>query len=282
MQVKTHEALASAAILIASRRQTAHLKGRAEEEKLWLYLRALSDFVHVTGQVYRFEDALKGMEPTEHPHISARMSAHTGKFAQLAVELLINTLDEAPEPEHEHVLVLIALLNFIADTGQLEDVEDFFSNQLDYAPLAIAHFTSHEEAEAWLKDVEEPPSPARILIGDEYYQFWYMRADNTRGMYRDYAIEPVLEALTARGIPSQGPSFATRAEAEEWLMIHPANPYFFVAIAGEHYFAVHHPRLKRHSLYPVASALKAWEERKRTVEREAALEAAAQSDETSE
>ncbi|NTX09137.1 hypothetical protein HUA75_46050, partial [Myxococcus sp. CA040A] len=59
MQVNTHDALAEAAILIASRRQTAGLKGRAEEEKLWLYLRALSHFVHVTGQVYRFEDALK-------------------------------------------------------------------------------------------------------------------------------------------------------------------------------------------------------------------------------
>jgi len=139
-----------------------------------------------------------------------------------------------------------------------------------------AHFTSREEAETWLKGVVEPPSPARILIGDEYHQFWYMREDNTSGMYRDYAIEPVLEALTARGIPPRTPSFATRAEAEEWLAIHPANPYAFVTIAGEHYFAVHHRRLKRHSLHHVASALKAWEERKKAVEIEVALDASAQ------
>ncbi|MBN1205687.1 MAG: hypothetical protein JXB05_12280 [Myxococcaceae bacterium] len=177
--------------------------------------------------------------------------------------------------------MFISLLNFIADTGQLDDVEDFFSNQLEYAPVAIAHFTSHEEAEAWLRSVAEPPSPAYILIGGEYHQFWYRREDNTRGMYRDYPIESELETLTARGIPPQRPSFATRAEAEEWLTNNPAKPYAFVSIAGEHYFAVYHRRLKRHSLHHVASALKAWEEHKRAVEREAALEAA-QSDGASE
>jgi len=280
--VKTHEALAEAAILIASRRQTAALEGRPEEEKLWIYLRTLSYFVHVTGQVYRFEDALKRTEPTEQRHVCERLSAHKNTLAQPAVELLLHTLNETPEPEQKPVLLLVALLNFIAETGQLEEVEDFFSHHLDHAPVAIAHFTRHEEAEAWLKGVAEPPSPARILIGDAYFQFWYTREDNTRGMYRDYAIEPALEALAARGIPSQRPSFATRAEAEAWLMSHPANPYSFVAIAGEHYFAVHHPRLKRHSLHHVASALNAWEERKKAVEREAVLEEAPRSDGTRE
>lgn len=267
--MKTLEALANAAAFIASWRQAAHLKGRDEEEKVWLYLRALSNFVQVTGQVYQFEDSFKAATPSERPHISARLGAHRGTFAQLAVELLLKALDEIAEPQQkQHVLLLIALINFIVDTGQSDDAEDFFSNQLEYAPLAIAHFTSHEEAEAWLRGIAEPPSPAYILIGDEYHQFWYRREDNTRGMYRDYPIEPELEALTARGMPLQTPSFATRAEAEEWLMNHPANPYAFVLIAGEHYFAVNHRRLKRHSLHHVASALKAWEEHKRAVERE--------------
>ncbi|MCP3142110.1 hypothetical protein [Pyxidicoccus xibeiensis] len=282
MQVKIHDALAETAILIASRRQAANLKGLAEEEKLWLYLRTLSYFVNVTGQVYRFEDALEEMGDVGQRYVSARMSAHTNTCAQQAVELLLNSLSETPSPEQQHVLVLVALINFIADTGQVDEVEDFFNHLLDLAPVTVAHFISHEEAEAWLKGSAEPPSPARILIGDEYYQFWYEREDNTRGMCLDYAIEPALEALTARGIPSQRPSFATRAEAEAWLMSHPANPYSFVEIAGEHYFAVHHPRLKRHSLHHVASALNAWEERKKVVEREAALEATAPSDGASE
>lgn len=280
--MNTRDALPNAATFIASRRPEASLKGRAEEERLWRYLRAVSDFAHVTGQVYRFEDSLK-MTPTERPHVSARLLAHPGTFAQQAVEMLLKALDETPEPDQkQNVLVLLALLNFIAESGELDAVEDFFTHQLEYAPVAIAHFSNYEEAEAWLKGVAEPPSPARILIGDEYYQFWYTREDNTRGMYRDYAIEPAMEALAARGIPSQTPAFATREAAEEWLMSHPATPYAFVNIAGEHYFAVHHRLLKRHSLHPVASALTAWEERKKAVARDASAEAAARSDEAGE
>jgi hypothetical protein len=280
--MKTFEALSNAAALIASSRQAAHLQGRKEEENLWFYLRALSNFVHVTGQVYQFEDSLKAVVRSERPRVSARLDRHHGTFAQPAVELLLTALDKIPEPEQkQHVLLLISLLNFIADTGQLDAVEDFFIHQLEYAPVAIAHFTNHEEAEAWLRGTAALPSPAYILIGDEYHQFWYRREDNTRGMYRDYPIESELETLTARGIPPQAPSFATRADAEEWLMNHPANPYAFVSIAGEYYFAVYHRRLQRHSLHHVASALKAWEEHKRAVAREAALEAA-QSDGASE
>lgn len=269
-----HEELADVALLIASRRTAASSKS-SEEEKLWRYLRILCYFINATGQVYRFEDSLRDSAPPGRPHVSSCLSAYQGTLAHRAAELLFKSLAEAPEPEQKSVLILIALLNFVADTGQLEEVEAFFTDHLDQAPMALAYFTRYEEAEAWLKGTAQLPSPARILIGDEYYQFWYTREDQARGMYRDYAIEPAMEALTARGIPSQRPSFATQAEAEEWLMSHRADPYCFVAIAGEHYFAVHHPRLKRHSLHPVASALRAWEERKRAVEREAALETAA-------
>jgi hypothetical protein len=198
------------------------------------------------------------------------------------VKLLLQVVDRSAEPEQkQQVLMLVSLLHFLAETGQLDEAENFFIHQLEYAPVAIAHFTSREAAEAWLKDIAEPPSPAYILIGDEYFQFWYLREDKTRGLYRDYPIEAELESLTAKGLPARTPSFATRAEAEAWLLDHPAHPYAFVSIAGEYYFAVHHRRLKRHSLHHVASALQAWEEHKRAVEREAALEAA-QSDGASE
>ncbi len=265
-----HDALANAALFIASRRQAAHSANREDEEDLWLYVRALSHFVHVTGQVYRFEDFLEGSAPTE-PYVSPRLSTHRGSIARRAAELLLKTLDEATGPaDRQHVLVLIALLDFIADTGQLADAEDFFRHQLEYAPVAIEHFATHEEAEAWLKGLAQPPSPARILIGDDYHQFWYMREDGTRGMYRDHAIEPALETLVARGIPPQVPSFTQRVEAEAWLMHHPAAPYAFVAIAGEYYFAVHHWRLNRHSLHHVASALKEWDEHKKAIDLEKA------------
>lgn len=277
-----HEALAQAALFMASQRQAASLKGQEEEETLWRYLRALSDFVHVTGQVYRFEDSLARATPPGGPHVSSAPSTRESTLAQRARELLRNLLAEAPKPEQQHVRVLIALLDFITDTGQSNDFEDFSSNQLEYAPVAIAHFTSGKEAESWLRNTSELPSPARILIGDDYHQFWYMREDQTRGMYRDYAVEPAMEALTARGIPTQAPSFDTRAEAEEWLMNNPARPYAFVAIAGEYYFAVYHLRLRRHSLHHVASTLKAWEGRKKAVEHAADLEAATPSNDASE
>jgi hypothetical protein len=279
VQVTIHEQLADVVLFIGARWRAAEAKGRHEEVNLWRYVRMFDDFVRVTGQVYRFEDSLRGELPAERSSVSTRLGKHEGTLAQPAMELLLKTLDETPEPEQkQQVRVLIALINFIAETGQLDEADGFVVNRFDYAPVAIAHFANHEEAQVWMKRVPEPPSPVRILIGDEYYQFWYMREDNTRGMYRDYPIEPELESLTARGLPPQVPSFATRVEAEEWLMNHPANPYAFVAIAGEHYFAVHHPRLKRHSLHHVASALKDWEERKRAVELEMALEAAAESD----
>ncbi|WP_233165608.1 hypothetical protein [Archangium sp. Cb G35] len=279
MQVTIHEQLADVVLFMGTRLRAAEAKGWHEEVKLWRYVRMLDDFVRVTGQVYRFEDSLKRELSAERPFVSTRLGKHEGTLAQPAMQLLLESLDETPEPEHkQQVRVLIALINFIAETGQLGEADDFVVNRLDYAPVAIAHFANHEEAQAWMERVAEPPSPVRILIGDEYYQFWYMREANTRGMYRDHPIEPVLESLTARGIPQGTPSFATRAEAETWLTSHPAHPYSFVAIAGEHFFAVHHPRLKRHSLHHVASALAAWEERKRAVEFDTALETEDSSD----
>jgi len=208
---------------------------------------------------------------------SPALNACKSVFSRPAVELLLEVLAQVPEPEQkQHVRVLIALLDFIADTGQTEDVEDFFINHHQYAPMAVAYFTSRDEAEEWLKGIAEPPSPAHILVGDDYHQFWYMREDNTRGMYRDYCIEPALEALTAKGIPPGAPSFPTRTEAEEWLKSHPATPEAFVVIAGEDYLAMHHKRLKRHTLHHVASALRAWAEHKRAVALEESREAGAQ------
>ena len=275
--MKIFETLAAAARFAASRWQAATAQGREDEKRLWRYVGESRDFVHLTGQVYRFEDYLEGLAPGAPSTMSPVLSAARSAFSRPATELLLGVLDEVPEPEQkQHVRVLIALLEFIADTGQTEEVEDFFSNHHHDAPIAVARFNSRDEAEEWLKSVAEPPSPAHILIGDGYYQFWYMREGNTRGMYRDYVIEPSIEALAAKGIPPGAPSFFSRTEAEEWLKSHPASPEAFVVIAGEDYAAVHHKRLKCHTLHPVASALREWEEHKRVVALEEAREAGAQ------
>ncbi len=255
--------------------QAAGLEGRKEEQRLWIQVNAYRDFIMATGQVYLFEDYLAGVAPTSRPHVSTALGARPDTTSQRVMALLLKAFDETPEPEQKQsVSLLIHQVNFIADTGQLEACEDYIHNRLDYAPLAIAHFTTREEAEAWLMGPAEPPSPADILIGDEYYTAVYSREDNVRFMSRDYVIEPYIEELAAEGIPPTAPAFETRAEAEECLKSHPASPFDFVSIAGEHYLAVHHKRLNRHTLHPVASTLTQWEEQKRVVEREEARYAA--------
>ncbi|WP_395849580.1 hypothetical protein [Cystobacter fuscus] len=275
--MRIHDALISASRFAASQWQAARREGREEEKWLWPQVNEYRAFIGETGQVYLFEDYLGGIAPTPRPDVSPALDASKDATSHAVMRLLLKAFDETPEPEQKQsAAVFINLVNFIADTEQLAAVEDYVNNRLEYAPLAIAHFTRRDEAEAWLKGLAEPPSPARILIGDEYYLAWYSREENARDMYRDYIIEPYIEELAARGIPPATPTFETRAEAEGWLKNHPASPFAFVSIAGEHYLAVHHKRLMRHTLHPVASALTEWEETKRAAERERARDAKAE------
>ena len=268
-----YQSLHSAFLFAASRRRAAALEGRDEEQRLWIQVNRYRDFIMETGQIYLLEDYLTGVAPTSRPSVSTALGARQDTTSQRVMALLLKAFDETPESEQKQsVSLLINQVNFIADTGQLEDCEDYIHNRLDHAPIAIAHFTTHEEAEVWLKGLAEPPSPASILIGDEYHQMWYDREDNTRGMYRDYKIEPYVEGLVAEGIHPNPLSFKTRAEAEAWLENHPTDSFGFVSIAGELYLAVHHKRLKRHTLHHVASTLTEWEKHKRAVEREQAQE----------
>jgi hypothetical protein len=279
--VSIHDTLNSASRFAASYWRATGLEGRKEEQRLWAQLQVYRDFLGATGQAYRFEDYLEQIAPTPRPHVSTALKARQDVVTtQRVMAILLRAFDETPEKQAASVL--IHLLNFIADTGQLDACEDYVNNRLEYAPVAIAHFTTREEAEAWLKGLEEPPSPADILIGDEYHTAVYYREDDVRFMHRDYIIEPYIEELAAEGIPPTAPGFETRAEAEEWLKNHPASPFDFVSIAGEHYLAVHHKRLNRHTLHHVASTLTAWEEQKRAVERETARNAAVNTEEEDE
>ncbi|WP_224364799.1 hypothetical protein [Hyalangium versicolor] len=245
---------------------------REAESELWRYLREIIDFIHQLGQAYRFEDYLREVPLTTPPYLSTALDSREEACLRRAMALALKALEETSDPQQaRHALVFINLLNFLAETGQLADFEDFFTHRLDYAPLAIASFATREEAEAWLKEVAEPPSPARVLIGDEYYLAWYSREDGSRDVTRDFTIEPYIEEFTARGVPPNAPSFKSREEAEAWLATHPASPFAFLSIDGERYFAVHHKRLKRHTLHPVARSLGEWEEEKKAAERRTPL-----------
>ncbi|HYO74367.1 MAG TPA: hypothetical protein VEU33_50660 [Archangium sp.] len=275
-----HDSLNGAAHFASSRWRAAGLQGQKEEQRLWVQAKAYRDFISETGQAYLFEDYLKQASPLPRPPVSTALEERKdAAISQRVMKFLLKAFDETLEPEQrQSALLLIHQVNFIADTGQLDACEDYINNRLEHAPLAIAYFKTRDEAAAWLKGPAEPPSPANILIGDEYYQAVYAREDNTRGMYRDYIIEPYIGELAARGIPPTTPSFQNRADAETWLKEHPASPFDFVSIAGEHYFAVYHHRLKRHTLHHVASALKKWEEMKSAAAREKAQDAAAETE----
>jgi hypothetical protein len=267
--VTIFEPLSYASLFAGARWRSALDAGRKEESELWRYLREQISFVEGLGQAYRFEDYLAELPATSPPDVSTALDASPECLTRRALALALKSLEESSDPDQAlHLLVLLNLLNFLANTGQTADFEDFFTNRLDYAPLAIAVFATREEAETWLRGLEKPPSPARILVGDEYYLAWYSRDDGARRVDREFTIEPYIEGFTAKGIPADSPSFTSRAEAEAWLEKNPASPFGFLSISGEYYFAVHHKRLKRHTLHPVALSLRQWEKEKKAAERQ--------------
>jgi len=275
--VKIFDLLSSASLLAGAQWRAARASGLVDESELWRYLREHFTFVHQLGQAYRFEDYVQQLPSAVPPHVSAALEMREDATARQALTLALRHLEQSSDTDQaRQALVLINLLNFVADTGQAADFEDFFTHRLDYAPLAMACFATREEAETWLRELENPPSPVHVIIGDEYFLAWYSREDGSRNITRDFVIEPYIEELTARGLPPDAPSFQTHAEAENWLAGHPASPFAFLSIAGERYFAAHHKRLKRHTLHPVALSLKQWEEHK-AAEHQAAQEETSES-----
>lgn len=265
--MKIFEPLSKAGLFAGAQWRSDLSAGRTEESELWRYLNEQFTFIHQLGQAYLFEDYLQTLPSTPSPYVSASVDSRQEATSQRALRLALKALEETSVTEHtQDALVLINLCNFLADTGQTSDFEDFFDHRLGYAPLAVASFATLEAAEAWLNGSAEPPSPCCVLVGDEYYLAWYSRSDGSRILTRDFTIEPYIEELVARGIPANTPSFKTREEAEAWLTTHPASPFAFVSIAGEYYLAVHHKRLKRHTLHPVALSLRQWEEEKKALE----------------
>jgi hypothetical protein len=269
--VTIFDPLSDASLFAGARWRSALDAGRKEESELWSYLRNQISFVEALGQAYQYEDYVAALPATSPPYVSTALDTRSDAISQRALALALKALEETPDPDQaRHLLTLVNLLNFLADTQQTADFDDFFTHRLDYAPLAIASFATREEAEAWLKGLEKPPSPARILVGDTYHLAWYSREDGARNVHREFTIEPYIEGFVAKGIPPGSPSFMSREEALAWLENHPASPFAFLSIAGEYYFAVHHKRLKRHTLHPVALSLRQWEEEKQSADRQAA------------
>lgn len=262
--MRIHDVFVKALLLALKLQQAAESADKDEEIELWRYVRAHLVFIFRAGQVYRFEDYLRSLDPARTSLVSPACGTHEDALSQQAMALLLRTHEEMTEPEQKQLVhILIDLLNFIAETGQHDEFDEHRRTFHEAPPLTLAHFDTREEAEAWLKGLAEPPSSeSYILIGDEYYVVWYSREDSIRGLHRDYVMELWLKAFTEKGLPAAVASVNTREEAKQWLKTHPAPPMAFIIIAGEHHLAAYHRRLARHTLHPLSS-LKEWEAEKK-------------------
>jgi hypothetical protein len=268
--MRIHDLLNDALRLIWNLQQAAESAGREEEVAIWHYLREHWLFTVSTGQVYAFEDYLAGLDPARTSYVSTAFNARVDAMSQRGMALLLQALDELTEPTRKHhaLVIIIDLLNFIADSGQQEAFESYREGFSSNPPHAIACFDTREEAEAWLSNLAEPPSGGHVLIGDEYYELWYSREEGSRELLRDQVMDLFFEVFESKPLPPATASFDTREEAMAWLTSHPASPTTLVAIAGEYHHAAYHKNLNRHTLHSISRLREERERRKAEQERQ--------------
>jgi hypothetical protein len=172
----------------------------------------------------------------------------------------------SPE-EKDLASVLIDALDFIASTGQRTAFEAFRRDALAARPPhVVASFRTREEAEAWLDNQSEPLAQGQVLVAGEYYQFYYFRELNRRGLRPQLTLEILIRRLMEEGPPSAVASFGSHEEAENWLAKQSAPPtHVFVLIAGEYHLAVFHENIHHRSLHPISivERLEKWEQETR-------------------
>lgn len=182
----------------------------------------------------------------------------TRKLVSKAQQLLVEIRATPQAQEQQELLdVLFDALLFIDSTGQLYAFEDYRKHLAsDDPPRVVAAFNTLEEAEAWLKELPEPPSSAYVLVGDRYHQLVYNRELSHRRIFPHPVLEYFLGARVREGLPPPVASFATRQEAEMWLQNEAKPPQqAVILIAGEPHLAVHHLNIHRRSIYPFSMAL---------------------------
>jgi hypothetical protein len=272
--MRIHDLLNDVLRLIWNLQQAAEAAGREEEVAIWHHLREHWLFTIGTGQVYVFEDYLASLDPARTSYVSTAFNARKDAMAQQGMALLLRALDELTEPARKHhALVIINLLNFIADTGQQGAFESYLKDSYSNPPPVIGFFNTRQEADVWLNNLAEPPSGGNVLIGDEYFEIWYSREDGVRELLRNHVMELFLEDSSSKRLPPVAAAFNTREEAQEWLTSHPASPMLLVTIAGERYHAVFHKKVNRHTLHSLSRLREEREKRKAELEQQEDSEA---------
>lgn len=251
--MRIHDVLNESLMAIGALQRAAKSAGREEELSAWHHLLESMLFTIRTGQVYRFEDYLKGLNPGRTASASAALGSFDDAASRQAIPLLLQTLNEVTEARRKRqLLVVIDLLDFLATTGQHDAFAEYLKTYYVEPPPVLACFDTHADAEVWLNGLSEPPSWASVLIGDEYHEVWYSREEGTRRLLRDHVTELFLEDYGSKPQPPVAASFDTREEALAWLKGHPASPMTLVSIAGEPYHAVYQKNCNRHSLHSLS------------------------------
>lgn len=236
-----------------------------EQARILGLARDALDFISATGQWYPFDDyrASGGYHgaPAAAEERSTELHERLRKTEAFFERLLA---DPTAADEQPAIQVILDVLRFISSTCQHEAFAHFLEHlEANAPPYVMAAFDTREEAEEWLQKHPSPPLFAEVLIGNKSHDVIYERETNFRRLPWNRDIGQYLAWLEQFEPPVAKASFATREEAEAWLMgqTHPAKRAW-VSIAGEFYLAVYYSHIKHRALFPLTLAVRDTEERK--------------------
>lgn len=244
---------------------------RSDEERRLLELAGgAAAFLSNSGQLYRFEDFRKSLQPG---HVESLSSAPViGHLEQLRAQV--------PSAEDEEALRTASeALVFIESSGQHEGFEDYLRYwRSSTLPPVIAVFNTREEAEAWLDEQPTPPYMASVLIANEYHTVLATRETRELSFAPMPVIAEFIETTLRHGPPAPVAAFETREQAEAWQASLSAPPrHAFITLQGEHYLAACWRNVNHRALYPFTLVEELERERQARLER---LGAGAESDDS--
>ncbi|MET0404337.1 MAG: hypothetical protein ABW123_18140 [Cystobacter sp.] len=237
-----------------------------EESELLLTARDALLFISEFGQDYRFEDSRRNPGS---PLSSTSSSASIKTSLSDAATLMARIRGELHSPEEKELAsVVIDALEFITSTGQHTAFEAFRRDAFAARPpYVFASLKTLEEADAWLNKQPEPPAQGQVLVGSAYYQFYYFRELNRRGLRPQFTLEMLIRQLTGEGPPAAVASFSSQEGAEDWLAKQLEPPtHAFILIAGEYHLAVFHENIHYRAIHPITivERLEKWEREQST------------------
>jgi len=225
-------------------------------------------FIEVTGQRYRFEDFRKspgtGVPPRAEGFASLR--ERLNKTAEFFTQLR-----DEPESaaERELIQVILDALHFISSTDQYSAFGEYVAHvEAGGPPYVVAAFATKEEAEAWLKQLPQPPDSANILIANRYHDVVHDLKAHVLRLPRSRALAYYLAELKKEQPPSAVASFRSLEEATAWLQSQsePAS-WAWVLIAGEFYLAAYYRNIHHRALYPLSMS-KGYDEKSKETPRQ--------------